>query len=150
MSGGMISRRKFCVGLGQGAIAAALVAPLAGITAEAKTAPMEPITLDLTGPDYEALSKVGGAIKIPNPYDKKKPIIVSRISETEVAAFSSKCTHFGCEVALPDNGVITCPCHKSQFDAKGKVTHGPAKKDLPSFVAVLSEKAIVIKDKAGK
>jgi cytochrome b6-f complex iron-sulfur subunit len=145
-----ISRREFCADIGKGAIAVALAVPLSGIETEAKSAPMTPITLDLTIPEYAVLANVGVAVKISNPHDKKKPIIVSRLSETEVAAFSSKCTHFGCEVSLPINGVITCPCHKAQFDASGKVLHGPAKKDLKAFDVALNGTTVVIKDKTAK
>lgn len=150
MKNGTVSRREFCADIGKGAIAVALAAPLAGMSVEAKSAPMAPIALDLTNADYAALMNVGGAVKIANPHDKKKPIIVSRVSETEVAAFSSKCTHFGCEVSLPTDGVITCPCHNAQFDATGKVTHGPAKKNLMAFDAALSGTTVVIKDKPVK
>lgn len=131
------SRREFMAKAGKSAIAAAVIGPMLvdTLTASGKTVPvtMDPITLDLADQAHAALTKVGGAKKIPNPLDPKKPIIVTRISETECAAFSSKCTHWGCEVDLPDNSVITCHCHKSTFDMGGKVTHGPAKKDLPAF-----------------
>ncbi|HUI93542.1 MAG TPA: Rieske 2Fe-2S domain-containing protein [Chitinivibrionales bacterium] len=149
MSKSNISRRDF-IRTGTTALAAAIAAPLVGFESEASSGkpplPMQPITLDLSDPKYAALSQAGGAMKIPNPHDAKKPIIVSRISESDVAAFSSKCTHWGCEVPLPANHVITCPCHGSKFDATGKVTHGPAKKNLEAFSAVLSGTTLTIKD----
>lgn len=43
---------------------------------------------------------------------------------------SSVCTHLGCVVAYADDG-IRCPCHGSLFDAAGRVTGGPAPRDLP-------------------
>lgn len=151
MKNGKWSRREFMNGLGKGVLAASLFTPVfgAGSRAVAKQAPMtmEPITLDLTKEGFAALTKPGGAVKIPNPLDKKKPIVVSRLSETGVAAFSSKCPHFGCEVALPVNGVITCPCHKATFDASGNVTKGPAKKNLYQFDATLKESVVTITEK---
>jgi len=51
-------------------------------------------------------------------------------------------------VGLPENGVITCHCHKSKFDNTGKVLHGPAKKNLMAFSAVLEGTTITIKDMA--
>jgi cytochrome b6-f complex iron-sulfur subunit len=145
-----VTRREFIKNAGATALAAVIVTPMLGLDAGASSGkpplPMQPIQLDLTKPDYSALAKVGGAIKIPNPHDKKKPIIVVRSSETTIAAFSSKCTHFGCEVGLPENNVAACPCHGSKFDATGKVVHGPARKNLAAFSAVLEGSIITIKD----
>jgi cytochrome b6-f complex iron-sulfur subunit len=139
-----ITRRKFFSTVGQGALAAAIVSPLAGINAFAGQKTMAPVTLDLTKPDYEALTKTGGVLKIPNPLDKKKPVIVIRVSETEVAAFSSKCTHLGCEISLPVNGVMICPCHSARFDTTGAAIKGPAKKALKKFEAVMQGNTITI------
>lgn len=146
MDSDKVTRREFLVNVGKTAIAAAVVAPVLGFEVEAKKAPMAPIMLDVTKPEYAALAQAGGAVKIPDPKDKKKPIIVSRLSETSVAAFSSKCTHFGCEVPLPANNEILCHCHKSMFDAAGKVTHGPAKKDLAQFAATIDGSVITVKE----
>jgi|WetSurMetagenome_2_1015567.scaffolds.fasta_scaffold00396_12 Rieske Fe-S protein len=145
-----ISRRDFLKKTGTTALAAAMAGPLVGMEADAASGkpplPMQPITLDLSDANYTVLAKAGGAVKIPNPHDAKKPIIVSRVSDGEAAAFSSKCTHLGCEVPLPENNVITCPCHGSKFDASGKVTHGPAGKNLMQFSATISGNTLTIKD----
>jgi Rieske Fe-S protein len=54
-------------------------------------------------------------------------------SGDQVHAFSSTCTHQGCTVAGVTDGVITCPCHGSTFDATtGKVVTGPATRPLPA------------------
>lgn len=146
-----ISRREFIADTGKKVVAAALLAPVAGfgIHAMSQSIPvlLSPIVLDLKKPDYQSLATVGGAAYIPNPAAANKPLIVTRTSETEVAAFSSTCPHFGCKVALPVKGVIVCPCHHSTFDLSGKVTQGPAKKDLYQFDAELGESAITIKQK---
>ncbi len=146
MESDKVTRREFLADVGKTAIAAAIVSPVLGFEAEAKKAPMAPIMLDVTKPEYAALAQAGGAVKIPDPKDKKKPIIVSRLSETSVAAFSSKCTHFGCEVPLPANNVIECHCHHSKFDAAGKVTHGPATRDLAQFAATIDGSVITVKE----
>jgi len=146
------SRRNFIRTAGSSAFAVVVFSPMLGtkIMAAARSAgaPMNPIVLDVAKPEYAALSKVGGALKVPNPQDAKRPIIVSRTSETSVAAFSSRCTHFGCEVPVPVNNVIECPCHGSLFDANGKVTKGPARKDLLAYSAVLEGSIITINEKA--
>src|SRR3954453_1711830 len=47
-------------------------------------------------------------------------------------AFSKVCTHQGCDVNKIDGGVISCPCHGSQFSIEdGSVKGGPAPKGLP-------------------
>ncbi len=145
-----ISRRAFLRTAGKDTLTIALAAPFIGselfASSKAVPVPMEPIMLDVTKPEYAKLAQPGGALKIPNPHDKKKPIIVSRTSETTVSAFSSKCTHWGCQVPLPANGEIKCPCHGSIFDASGKVIKGPAHKNLYSFSATLDGSIITIKD----
>jgi Rieske Fe-S protein len=145
-----ITRRQFIGKAGTSALAAAVIGPMVVTQAAArgKPIPMTPIRLKLTDPAYSGLSVVGGAQKIPNPLDARKPIIVTRISDTECAAFSSKCTHLGCEVSLPEGTILTCPCHKAQFDLNGKVKRGPAKKDLKAFSAKLEGEMIIIREKS--
>lgn len=49
-----------------------------------------------------------------------------------VFAVSAVCTHLGCITRYHANeGMIACPCHGSQFDPEGNVTHGPAPRPLP-------------------
>jgi len=147
------SRREFMVSAGKGAIAAAVIGPMlvTRLTASGTSFPviMEPVVLNLTDPAYTVLTKVGGAKKFPNPLDSKKPIIVTRISEAECSAFSSKCTHWGCEVPLPENNVVTCSCHGAKFDITGKVIHGPAKKDLMTFPTKLEGTVLTIGGQKG-
>jgi cytochrome b6-f complex iron-sulfur subunit len=47
-------------------------------------------------------------------------------------AFSSRCTHLGCTVRRTAEGFF-CPCHGARYDSEGRVTLGPARKDLPWF-----------------
>jgi Rieske Fe-S protein len=54
-------------------------------------------------------------------------VVINR--EGKILAFSLSCTHLGC--ALEDSGEgFSCPCHGSQFDAKGRVVKGPAEDNL--------------------
>lgn len=54
-----------------------------------------------------------------------------------VLAFSALCTHAGCNIAswVPDEGVLVCDCHSSEFEARagGRVVGGPASRPLPSL-----------------
>ena len=100
----------------------------------AKTA-VTTLTLDLNAKENAALKKVGGAVKVTKGTTK---LIVVRSKTSTYTAFSSTCTHNGCQVPLPNaSGAIICPCHGSRFDATGKVVKGPAKRDLPKAQVVL-------------
>ncbi|WP_405878271.1 Rieske (2Fe-2S) protein [Streptomyces sp. NBC_01136] len=58
-------------------------------------------------------------------------VVVTQPTAGTFKAFSSKCTHAGCAVKGIANGVITCPCHNSQFSATdGSVKKGPATQAL--------------------
>lgn len=48
-----------------------------------------------------------------------------------LAALSSFCTHRHCQLNAEPDRSYYCDCHGSTFDAAGKVTHGPAMRDLP-------------------
>ncbi|MFE4669229.1 Rieske (2Fe-2S) protein [Streptomyces sp. NPDC056716] len=60
-------------------------------------------------------------------------VVVTQPVAGEFKAFSSECTHQGCAVKDIADGVITCPCHDSQFSAAdGSVRQGPATQPLPA------------------
>jgi Rieske Fe-S protein len=59
-------------------------------------------------------------------------VVITRTSGDDVHAYSSRCTHQGCEVNKVSSGKIYCPCHGSTFDANtGAVIQGPASSPLP-------------------
>lgn len=43
-----------------------------------------------------------------------------------IYAVTAICTHLGCKVRYENQG-FHCPCHDSEYDLQGLVTHGPAK-----------------------
>jgi Rieske Fe-S protein len=60
-------------------------------------------------------------------------LVVTQPTAGTFKAFSSKCTHLGCPVTGITNGVITCPCHHSEFSVEdGSVKKGPAPQALPA------------------
>lgn len=61
-------------------------------------------------------------------------VIVSQPSSGEYKAFSTVCTHQGCQVQVQDSNRIVCPCHGSEFAVSdGSVVHGPAESPLASY-----------------
>jgi Rieske Fe-S protein len=61
----------------------------------------------------------------------KAKVVLTRTGN-QIAAFSAVCTHQGCLVDQVKDGLITCPCHGSTFDAAtGEVRAGPASSPLP-------------------
>jgi cytochrome b6-f complex iron-sulfur subunit len=60
------------------------------------------------------------------------PIAVYRNNENLYIALWMECTHKGCEVNAHPNFLV-CPCHGSEFDAKGHVIQGPAESNLKTL-----------------
>ena len=60
------------------------------------------------------------------------PAILVRLTDTNVVAFSQKCTHLGCVVYYePDEQRWHCPCHEGNFEAStGAVISGPPTRPL--------------------
>jgi cytochrome b6-f complex iron-sulfur subunit len=82
--------------------------------------------------DYPALGSVGGSAMIS---DK---VIVIRSAGSKFIALNITCTHKKCEVEFDGSG-FACPCHGSTYDRNGKVTNGPAKKNLRSYKTTYNE-----------
>ena len=55
-------------------------------------------------------------------------------------ALSAICTHQKCRLIAEPDRSFYCKCHGSKFDAKGKVTLGPAKRDLPELQTSVNER----------
>ncbi len=58
----------------------------------------------------------------------------------QLIALSSTCTHRKCTLKAEHDHTFYCKCHGSTFDPSGKVTEGPAIRDLPIY-ATISEKS---------
>ncbi|RYP87557.1 Rieske (2Fe-2S) protein [Nocardioides guangzhouensis] len=70
---------------------------------------------------------VGGGVIL-----AKEGLVVTQPEQGTFKAFSSKCTHQGCEVTKVTDGSIDCPCHGSKFSiSDGSVQAGPAPSALP-------------------
>jgi Rieske Fe-S protein len=51
----------------------------------------------------------------------------------KLTALSSYCTHEKCKLKAEHDHSFYCRCHGSTFDPGGKVTEGPAKRNLPAL-----------------
>ncbi len=56
-------------------------------------------------------------------------IIVFRTPEGELRAFTSKCTHAGCNVNFAGDKIV-CHCHGGQYNLEGKNIAGPPPRPL--------------------
>lgn len=62
------------------------------------------------------------------------PVIVIRLSETDVRAFSAVCTHLACIVTYrKEKGLIWCYCHDGVYDLNGKNIGGPPPRPLAPY-----------------
>ena len=58
-------------------------------------------------------------------------VVITQPSEGDFRAFSSTCTHQGCQVSEVSDGTINCKCHGSQFSIEdGEPESGPASTPL--------------------
>lgn len=120
----MPSRREF---LGR---ASCLVASALAVGCECSHRP--PPVFETTI-DVASLETDGATLVTSTPGLDGAPILVVRDASRRFHALSMQCTHEGCPVRPPVQGVITCPCHGSQYDLEGHVRRGPAQLSLARY-----------------
>ncbi len=144
---GKMDRRDFLKALAASGGAAALgtfLAACAPSVTSGGSSSGSGITVDLTKPENSSLAIVGGALALDANSLDPKGLLLYRLNESTVLAFSRKCTHMGCVVGAFQNGVSTCPCHGSQYDTNGKVIKGPAPNPLKTYTATVSGTTVTI------
>lgn len=89
-----------------------------------------------------------GAVNDPELVDKGykivrfggQPVIVIKVSDTDVRAFSAVCTHLGCIVQYEkDKARIWCACHGGVYDLSGRNVSGPPPRPLEAYQVHLLE-----------
>lgn len=58
----------------------------------------------------------------------------------KLVVLTAICTHKKCKLTAESDRSFSCDCHGSTFDPNGKVTEGPAKRDLPSLASFTNDK----------
>jgi Rieske Fe-S protein len=72
-------------------------------------------------------------------------VVVTQPTEGEFKAFSSTCTHQGCQVESVSDGHINCPCHGSRFSIEdGAPDEGPATSPLEEVAITVDGDSIVL------
>jgi len=61
-------------------------------------------------------------------------------SGAKLIALSAYCTHRKCKLRAESDHSFYCNCHGSTFDPNGKLTEGPAKRDLAALPTTASPK----------
>lgn len=133
------SRRAFVRDAARGVVAGAVtgmarpfLGPCARALASEGAARRDPVPPPSTV-DVRALTRDGQSLEAPFKGPDGAPILIVRQSPHTYLALSLQCTHEGCPVNRPVGGVLTCPCHGSQFDLAGNVRHGPAQYPLGRY-----------------
>lgn len=63
----------------------------------------------------------------------------------KLIALSSYCTHRKCKLTAERDHTFYCECHGSTFDPGGKVTQGPATRNLPVLPTVSDKGHLFVK-----
>jgi len=128
-----LSRREFIKKSALGIVVGGTVLSSLDIAAVAANSTLGKFTkrggdkvINLKDPKNSDLAKVGGGIFL----DDEDMLV--RVSQTKFVALSLICKHKGCTVELTGNKFV-CPCHGSEYAIDGKVTEGPAKKNLDTY-----------------
>ena len=94
-----------------------------------------------SGTTLVATSKVpvDGGVVLDGPQ-----VVVTQPTSGTFKAFTAVCTHQQCLVGSVKNGLITCPCHGSQYSATdGSVQRGPAQAPLTEISVTVTNGQIV-------
>jgi Rieske Fe-S protein len=77
-------------------------------------------------------------------FDQSQVVVTQPVQGT-FKAFSTTCTHQGCQVTTVADGTIDCPCHGSKYSVKdGSVVAGPAPRPLPPKQITVSGDSITL------
>lgn len=87
----------------------------------------------------EEINKVQASLSQLDPEPDQR-----RVQQPQWLVVVGICTHLGCVPNRRPEGWL-CPCHGSQYDASGRVIHGPAPRNLevPPYHFVSADKIVI-------
>ena len=156
-----VGRRVVLLGAGAVGVAGVLAAcgggddPGAGTdTASPEASPSTPAGSPAQSPSAAPSETGGGGTPLATTADipvggglvvSAERVVVTQPTAGEFKAFTSICTHQGCEVSRVESGVISCPCHGSQYSAAdGSVSRGPAPAPLAEVAVTVEGDQILL------
>ncbi|MCM3883228.1 Rieske (2Fe-2S) protein [Frankia sp. R82] len=108
----------------------------ASASAAASTQPSASASAGASGGAGSGGTVLGAASSVPvggGTIFAAQKVVVTQPTAGTYKAFSSTCTHRGCQVNTVANGLIKCPCHGSDFSiTDGSPQAGPAQTALPA------------------
>ena len=105
------------------------------------------IEFDLNISPFNKLKTINGSIAIPGNDFDVTGLLLFRLSENSILAFSRRCTHSGHQVDEFANGSAKCNSHGSIFDLSGSPTRGPAKSKLTQYKVEIIDNIIRVSKK---
>ena len=74
-----------------------------------------------------------------------KPVILVRLADGSLRAFSATCTHLDCTVQYrKDYGLIWCACHNGKYDLNGRNVSGPPPRPLDEYRVIVQGEEVFI------
>jgi cytochrome b6-f complex iron-sulfur subunit len=75
-----------------------------------------------------------------------RPVLVIRLPEGGLRAFSASCTHLGCIVKYsPERNRIECPCHRGVYAIDGSNVSGPPPRPLEALKVEVESGSIFVR-----
>lgn len=72
-------------------------------------------------------------------------VYLVKVSDTEVRALNSTCTHLGCRTSYDrESRRILCPCHGGVYDVQGNVLDGPPPTPLASMTTRIEDGQVLV------
>jgi cytochrome b6-f complex iron-sulfur subunit len=145
-----MQRREFVstlvAGTGSILVGVDLLTVISGCSVSSPTAPSGPAELVLNLDDnvYKSLETIGGTVALTGNSIDGTGLLLYRVSDVQVDAYSRRCTHQGCTIGPFVGGRSTCPCHGSVFNTSGKPVSGPAQASLQQYSTSLTGNSLTI------
>lgn len=76
-----------------------------------------------------------------------RPVLLIRVGENDLRAFSAICTHLNCTVQFQrETQQIWCACHNGRYDLNGRVLSGPPPAPLERYsVRVRGDEIVILR-----